>query len=72
MTLKHLMEEVENLKDKHEKEISELKKTVNDQETRIKMLESLVTHDKPFDNPNNPRDTKILFISMLRVWKRKS
>ena len=56
--LKHVIEEFENLKDKYEKEISELKKTVNEPKTRITMLQSLSTHDKPIDNPNKLRDTQ--------------
>ena len=55
-TLKMLCEEFESLKDKHKKEISDLKKTIEKQETRIKMLEKCTSTDKHVDIPKKVKD----------------
>ena len=49
MTLKNLYEEFKTFKDKHDKEISELRKIIQEKGTKIKMLERLPTLDKTAD-----------------------
>ena len=49
-TMAKLLEEFEILKDKHKKEISDLKETVEKQETRIEMLEKLANDKKVKDH----------------------
>ena len=54
--LKNLCEEFESFKDKHTKEISDLKKIIEEQETRIKILEKFTSTDKHIDSPKKARD----------------
>ena len=55
-TLKMLCEEFESFKDKHKKEISDLKKTIKKQETQIKMLEKCTSTDRHVDIPKKVKD----------------
>ena len=58
MTIKDVYEALEILKERHEEEISQMKKTINVQETRIKQLERELTNDKPIESTKKPGDTK--------------
>ena len=55
-TLKMLWEEFESFKDKHKKEISDLKKTIEKQETQIKMIEKCTSTDRHVDIPKKVKD----------------
>ena len=56
MTLKNLYEEFKTFKDKHDKEMSELRKIIQEQGTKIKMLERLPTLDKTADIQKKSRE----------------
>ena len=56
-TLQKLYEEFEILKDRHEKQITKLQSVIEEQGTKIKMLERLSKVDKPIDIPKKSRET---------------
>ena len=56
-TLQKLYEEFEILKDRHEKQITKLQSVIEEQGTKIKMLERLPKVDKPIDVPKKSRET---------------
>ena len=56
-TLQNLYEEFETLKDRHDKEITKLQSVIQEQGTKIKMLERLSNVDKPNEIPRNSRET---------------
>ena len=71
LTLKDVVKAIEVLKESHEEEISEMKKTINVQETRIKQLEKWLTNDKPIDSTKKPGDTKKLVQLNIESLERK-
>ena len=57
ITLNKLYEEFKSLKDRHEKDITRLEKLIEEQGTKIKVLEKLSAVDKPNDIHKKSRKT---------------
>ena len=65
-TLKELFEKLDSLEDKHNEEIIDLKKTIEEQETRIKVLEKFALTDKHSDFHDKIRNNDHVIQSTMK------